>query len=307
MSTEEQNQPGQHTPLTPPRPAGAPSAGVPSDGAPSTGAPAAGPPRNGHSKTIVTLTAVIGGLALVGTAGTAAVGSVSEFSRSTGEQSLDVDGIDGIDVNASAADVTVKFGDVDEAVLTVSGGRGDWSMRRDDGDLIVQGPDSVFGWWLGGWFGDEQTVVLTLPQNLRGAGVDAEFDLSSGALDVDADFGDLDIEMSAGSLSVEGSAADVTVDVSAGNAELRLDEVNAADFTVSAGDLEVELTGAAPDVVSIAVSAGTFDLTLPDTEYRVLDQVSAGTLDSRVDESSNSRHTIDIELSAGTATLRPGT
>jgi len=307
MSTEEQNQPGQHPSLTPP-PADAAQVGVPSPGTPSPEAPASAtvPPRSARSKAIVTWTAVFGGLALVGTAGTAAAASVSDFSRSTSEQSLDVAGIEGIDVDASAADVTVRFGDVTDAELEVSGGRGEWTMYRDDDDLVVRGPDSAFGWWFGGWFGDGQTVTLTLPQNLRAAGLDAELDLSSGALDVDADFGELDIDMSAGALSVDGSATDVTVNVSAGRADVRLDEVTEADLTVSAGDLDVELTGSAPDAVSIEVSAGTLELTLPDTEYKVIDQVSAGTLDTRIDESSDSRHTIEVTLSAGSATLRPG-
>lgn len=42
-------------------------------------------------------------------------------------------------------------------------------------------PQGVFGWWIGGWFGDEEIAVLTLPESLRDARLDADLNLDAGA------------------------------------------------------------------------------------------------------------------------------
>jgi len=54
------------------------------------------------------------------------------------------------------------------------------------------------------------------------------------------------------------------------------------------------------------VSAGSLDLTVPDVEYAITQDISAGTLNAKIDEASSARRTIDVSLSAGTATIRPG-
>lgn len=265
-------------------------------------APAAAPVR----RTWISVgLAIFGGLALVGTGATAAVAASVNLSRSDAEsvQRVDVIGVEHIDLDASASDVRVLFGDVDEAELSVSGG-GEWSIERDDDDLVVRSPDSWLDWSFGPWFGGAQTVVLTLPQELEGAA--ASFALGAGSLEVSGTFGDLDAEVSAGDLVIDGAAASLDVEVGAGSAEILLDGVAAVDLSVSAGDLTVELTGEAPREIRIDTSAGSTDLTVPDIGYVVTEESSAGTIDNRLDQSSDARHTIDVTVSAGTVTLRPG-
>jgi len=282
MSTEE-------NPLTPPPAQTAPPTA-------STGAP--------HRWITITL-AVFGGLAIVGTGATAAVAASGDIARTETVQRVDVDGVESLDLNASASDVRVEFGDVDEAELSVRGGRGGaWTITRDDDELLVRSPDTWFGWWFGRWFDDDRTVVLTLPDRLQG--LDATFVLNAGGLDVTGSYGELDVEMAAGDLRVDGSARSLETDMSAGRADLLLDGVDEADLSVSAGDLSVELTGAPPSEVSIDVSAGSAEITLPDTGYSVFQTVSAGHLDNRLEQSSNSRNSIEVTLSAGSVTLRPG-
>lgn len=291
MSTEQ-------NPLTPP-PASSPAQ------VPAPAQPQAAAPRPGGTSWITVTLAVIGGLALVGTGATAAVAASGDLSRSDTVLELDVTGVSELDLNASASDVRVEFGDVDQAQLAVTGGRGGpWTLQRDEDELLVRGPETVFGWWFGGWFDDDRSVVLTLPSELQG--LDASFTLSAGSLDVTGRFGELDTELSAGDLTISGSASSLDADVSAGSADILLDGVREADFAVSAGDLTVELTGAAPSETSIDVSAGGLDLSVPVGEYNITQNVSAGTLDNRLDHSSSSRNSIDVTLSAGTVTLRPG-
>ena len=68
----------------------------------------------------------------------------------------------------------------------------------------------------------------------------------------------------------------MTADLSAGGADIDLDDVAEADFSVSAGAVDARLTGTAPRTVTVDVSAGALELTLPEAAYDVRSDVSAG-------------------------------
>lgn len=303
MTTDPHSVPEGQTPLTPP----------PSSPAPTTAPPAppVGPPsgRSPGATAILTVTAVVGGLALLGAGGTAAMAAAGDLmtsGRPDDVQTVAVEDLQGIQLDADASSMRVQFGDVDDAELSVTNARGAWTFEREGDDLVVRSPRAVFGWWFGNWFGDDEIAVLTLPEELRDAELDADLSLDAGGLDVAGDFGALDIDVSAGALDVEGSATSLDVRMSAGRADIVLDGATEATLGVSAGDLVVELTGTALQTTTVDVSAGSVDLTIPDVEYRITQEVSAGTLDARVDEASGARRSIDVSLSAGSVTLRPG-
>ncbi|MFS0853454.1 DUF4097 family beta strand repeat-containing protein [Microbacterium sp. 179-I 3D4 NHS] len=303
MTTEQNDYQGGHTPLTPP-PAADSAAPV---GPPNPSGPT-GSGRSGGPTAIVVVTAVIGGLALLGAGGGAAVAATHDLrSSATADETYtaDVEGIDRLELDADASSVHVEFGDVDEATLEVTNGGPAWTFERDGDQLTVRSPQTRWGWWFGNWFGDEEIVVLTLPDSLRDAQIDGDLTLDAGSLHVDGDFGALDLDVSAGDLTVAGSASSLDVDMSAGRADILLDGVETAALKVSAGDLRVELTGTAPDSTTIDVSAGSVDLTVPDVEYALTQSTDAGSLDATVDQSSSARRTIDVSLSAGGVTIRP--
>ncbi|QYG12323.1 hypothetical protein [Microbacterium sp. PAMC22086] len=307
MTTDNNGTQGEHTPLTPP-PASPPQA--PASPSAPTPPPPSGGGRSSGATAVMVVTAVVGGLALLGAGGTAAAaaaGTIVSSSRPDSVQSVEVDGLESVDVDADASSMRVEFGDVDEATLAITNGRGTpWTFERDGDELVVRSPQGVFGWWIGAWFGDEEIAVLTLPESLRDARLDADLNLDAGSLDVVGDFGVLDVSVSAGALDVEGAAKELDVQMSAGRADILLDGVTMADLGVSAGDLTVELTGTPPTQTAVDVSAGTLDLTVPDVEYAITQDISAGTLNAEVEEASSSRRSIDVSLSAGTATIRPG-
>lgn len=317
MTTGQNDFSGGHSPLTPPPAADASDA--PDVSAASAASvppspersPSADVRRSSGAKAIMVVTAIVGGLALLGSGGAAAAAAtgnlLSSGERSDSVQSVDVRGIDSIELDASASNMRIEFGDVDEARLSVTNGRGSaWTFERDDDGLVVRSPDSRFGWWFGSWFGDEESAVLTLPAELQDAAVDADLTLNAGSLDVIGDFGVLDIGVSAGALDVEGSARALDVDMSAGRADVVLRDVTDVALGVSAGDLTVELTGTAPERTRINASAGSVDLTVPDETYTVENDVSAGSLDALIDQAAGSGRTIDVSLSAGSVTVRPG-
>lgn len=303
---------GGHTPLTPP-PA-APEATAEAPGTPGQQSPAQSTDqhRTPGATAILVVTAVVGGVALLGSGGAAAfAGTGGLLSSSTGsgdvEQTVDASGLQSIDLDVDAGNMRVEFGDVDEARLSVSNSRGPaWTLEREGDELVVHSPNSEFGWWFGSWFGDDQSAVLTLPDSLRDSAVDADMTLDAGSLDVVGDFGELDLTVNAGALDVEGAANSVSIDMSAGRADALLDGVETAALSVSAGDLSVDLTGRAPTTTTIDVSAGSVDLTVPDTSYAITQDVTAGSLDAKVEQSADAQRAIDVSLAAGRVTIRPG-
>lgn len=311
MNAESQNNQGGHeVPLSPP-PAASAGAPAPDSSGPATpvrGNPAPETPRGSGARAGAIAIAVFGGVALLATGGTAAVAAVNDMSAAVdSQQQLDASGITSIDLDLGGVDMQVEFADVEEAQLEVSGGSGDrWTLTRDEDELVVRSPETNFGWWFGGWFDDGQSVLLTLPEELRGTGLDADISLGAGSLDVEGDFEDVDVEMGAGALFIAGSAEAIDLDLGAGRAELELADVSEADFTISAGRLVAELTGTAPREVQFDVSAGSLELTLPDEQYDVRQEVSAGSLDNGLQTSPNARNTIVASVSAGSADLRAG-
>lgn len=288
----------------------------PQDGPPAPPTSAVREPRGSGARAAAIVIAAFGGVVLLGTGGTAAFAAVHDVASASSNvadsQKVNADGIESLTVDVAASDVTARFGDVDEATLEVTGDRsGNWRLERDGDELLVHSPDRGFGWWFGGdwfggdWFGDE-SVTLTLPKDLNDGSLDADLTLGAGSLDVEGQFNDLGIVVGAGVLSMDGSATTIGADISAGRADLNLLGVEEADLRVSAGKLVAELTGDAPRVVTIGVSAGSLDLTVPDTDYNVTQEVSAGSLDNRLSTSTSARFTIDASVSAGSAILRPG-
>lgn len=264
--------------------------------------------QNGGFTAVAIVTAVIGGIALAGAGTTAAFAAVNTTVRTDQSDSIDVAGVDELSVDASAGDVTIRFADVDRAELTVTGSSREWKLERDDETLRLHSPD----WWNwgGSWWrvfddwNNDETVELVLPNALAGSDLDAS--INAGSLDADGDFGEVDLDVSAGSGRISGTADSLDADVSAGRADIVLSGVEDASLGLSAGDLVAVLDGTAPSEVEIGVSAGTLELTLPDAEYDVRQDVSAGNLDNRLQTSTNARSVVLVDLSAGTVKLRAG-
>lgn len=193
------------------------------------------------------------------------------------------------------------FDDVDEAVLDVRGKSG-WTLERRDETLVVRPPVR----WIFGWnFGEHETATLTLPERLRTAGLDADLDLSAGSLYAEGTFRSVDLEVNAGQARLEGLAEELDVDLNAGRADVLM-SVGQADLSVNAGRLDADFSGRfVPSSITIDVSAGEMNVTVPDEAYAVTSDVSAGSFDNRLDVASDSPNIIRVDLSAGTVTLRP--
>lgn len=260
---------------------------------------------NTSSRTaIVVITSVIGGLLLLGLVLALVFGSV--FNRTPSDQTLtaSIDGVESIDVTMSAGDMEIEFDDVPEAILEVTDGRGAWDMSQRGDTLVVKSPRSPWFNTCFGWCGP-QLVTLTLPEELQELpDFHGDLTLSAGSLLTEGDFASVKANVSAGEMTLDVGAGSFESEVSAGELNGTLRDVTSGSFRVSAGSTDLALEGQAPSDVTVRVSAGSADLRLPDAEYRVSSNVSAGELVNDLRTSSSSPHLIDVRVSAGGVTLR---
>ncbi|WJL96736.1 DUF4097 family beta strand repeat-containing protein [Microbacterium sp. ET2] len=220
------------------------------------------------------------------------------------DTTVDTAGVTEVETEVGAGSLRIEFADVDDATLEVTRGWGadQWRLERIEDTIRVSSPDR---WW-GGWmFGDRSEAVLTLPDTLEG--IDADLTMNAGDLRViDGDFAELDLDLGAGSVDITGSARSVDATVSAGQADLELLDVAEADVTVSAGDMDLVLTGAQPDAMTFDVSAGRVTATVPEGEYDITSEVSAGDFDNGLGSIPGARSTVEVSVTAGQVELRAG-
>lgn len=268
------------------------------------GEPTPPSPRPTSSRVIAILAIVFGSLVIVGTISSAVWSTVASASIRTGTNATGVSGVTNLDAELAAGSLTIEFADIDEAELTVTGTSGDdrWVLERDGDTLEVRSRDSLWGemWTWGGSAGDAE---LRLPQEL--AGIDADVSVAAGNFEASGDFGDLNLDLGAGRLTVDGSATALTLEVAAGRGEVQLDGVETAELSVSAGALQVGLTGTPPSEIVADVSAGALSLSVPDGRYDITSDVSGGSFDDRIGSTPGARNTIEVEVSAGQVVLRP--
>lgn len=255
----------------------------------------------------VIITAVIGGLVVIALAFSGIVASLDR-GPATATHTANADGVTALQVDSSRGEITVEFGAVSEAHLDVAGGD-KWTLERAGDTLTVKSDRGFLDWgiWgfdlcIGGCGVHEAT--LTLPLELEG--IDADLSLSAGGLYTTGEFRDLRLDVSAGEAIVSGEARSIDVDLSAGSATVDVANAREASFDLSAGSADVVLTGTPPVETEVQVSAGSFDLTLPDVPYAVSSDVSAGDLDNEVRTDPSARHRVTVDLSAGSASIRPG-
>ena len=274
-----------------------------------TTAPGAGrgdDPRPPSARVVHVVVAAVGAVALVGAGASAAAGTVGGALRQDTVLTADAAGVTAVDVDVAAAEVRVVTGAPGTEVgLDVRGARGDWLLDRDGGTLVVSSPPRSSGWGLG-WVGarGEGVATLTLPSDLARGVPDAEVDVAGGAVDVDGTFGTLRVGATGGAVDLTGSVADLVVEVTGGGVDAALQDVATADVRTTAGSAVVSLDGTPPDAVAVDATAGSVDLTLPPATYDVRADAAAGGVDDRLRSSATSPRTVDVTLSAGSATLR---
>lgn len=263
------------------------------------------PPRSprASSRVIAILTIALGAALVVGTLTSSAFSTVAAASVTTDARAVEASGVESLVTDLSAGSLRIEFADVTEAELDVTSafGAGQWTLERNGDELRVASPDWRWGFaWP--FRGGNGSAVLRLPESLEG--LDASLQMSAGELAASGDFGEVDLDIGAGRARLDGSATELSVDLSAGGADLDLAGVRTADLTVSAGTMDASLTDRRPEEITIDVSAGSLDLSVPEGDYDVTSEVSAGGFDNRIGSTPGAENTVDVQVSAGSATLR---
>ena len=73
---------------------------------------------------------------------------------------------------------------------------------------------------------------------------------------------------------------------------------------MSAGALQAQMSGQQPRTLELDVSAGTLEVTVPEGDYDVVSDVTAGDFDNRVGSTPDADSTVSVQVSAGKAVLR---
>ncbi|QBE48917.1 hypothetical protein [Leucobacter triazinivorans] len=286
--------------------------------------------KSAATTAIVVATAVVGGLALlaVGVSTTvravapavvptvAGVGDI-DFAPAPSDvayelQEWDLEGLESLSIDVAATSFALVPGDGEEAVLTVDDRAfaGEWTMYRDEGELVIEHPDPASAARTGGCLFDcgvagAASVTLALPRDLLESGVlDADISLASGELRGEGSFDELDLEVNVGSLQVTGAARSLDLAVRVGEARAELEGVDEASIEVLTGEADVMLTGSAPMRVDATARIGALGLRLPEEEYRVDLNGALGEVDNRLAENEESPHLVSVQATAAEIALR---
>ncbi|WP_313810712.1 DUF4097 family beta strand repeat-containing protein [Glutamicibacter sp.] len=265
------------------------------------------PAPRGSAKPLNIILAVLGILALMTMLISTTREAIATLNTSHVVQSVDAKGVTALDIRASTGSFNLEFAPTDQAVLDVRSSSGDeWTLERSGQTLEVRPPAGWMSFCFFGCAKDDNEITLTLPQELNDGSLDADFALGAGEFNVYGNFDDLKLNVSAGLLLMNGAARNVDATLGAGRADLTLKDVQQADLDVSAGRLDGKFSGTAPQQVDGKVSAGTLQLTVPDTVYKVTSSSSAGSVENGLQTSTSSPRTINVTTSAGSAVLIPG-
>ncbi|WP_405217504.1 hypothetical protein [Agrococcus sp. Ld7] len=252
---------------------------------------------------------VLGAIGALYGIGSGVLRGFASHHATSASYTADVDGLEQLRIDSSAAAFEIRFGDTDEATLSVETNGGpvqEWRVERS-GDLLTIGTDQRWRWFGGGITLGERTgeelAVLTLPAAMEGQRLDLEAHVAAGSFEAAGDWGEASVELGAGSAQLSGTAESLAMDVSAGEARIDVATRGTVSLDVSAGRITGVLDGQQPSAIDAQVSAGGIELTIPDGAYAVTEDVSAGDSDVRVIDDPSAASTIDVEVSAGSVTL----
>lgn len=261
------------------------------------------------SRTLRTVLLIGGSILLVVVLAVVAIQVSLRLTRSDASDTVSVtETFDTVEISSSATDVTVEYGDVDDAVLEFEQGDSMRAIRFDhevrSGVLEITIRDR--GWFPWDWSfgGDASELTVTLPEALKPTPVELSVESVAGNISLDGEFADVDIATTAGDLDLTGGATALTLETTAGNIEV-------VDFDLG-GELRSESTagnsvfdlGSVPSSVRITSTAGNIEFVVPTGSYRVETDVTAGTVTSALSSDVDASRVFRFETTAGNIELR---
>lgn len=290
-------------------------------------------PGSTTKRTVVIATAVVGALAIAGVGFGAIFGGYlwdrydvlpltqvaeTDYSQDMGysistpvtdEYGTGAILVESLDIEVSAAALTIVFTDGAEAELIVDPVNGDaawqqsgsWDLETSGNKLVVRSPDrGVTSYVVPGSL---PRATLTLPRSLKGE-LDAEISLTAAELVGEGEFAKLGLEVSAGSATFSGAARELELEMTAGEANLTVADVTRADLEVTTADAKVVLTGEAPKQTDVEIAMGSLQLELPAQKYDVRTEGELTELKNQLQTDQASKHVVRVAATAAEVTLR---
>ncbi|MBF4572127.1 DUF4097 family beta strand repeat protein [Herbiconiux sp. VKM Ac-1786] len=278
---------------------------------PMTGGPSPAPTPPPRDRSLRIALLAIGSalvLLLVGVGMLQLVQSAANANRGDDSGSYPAAGpFDSLEVDVSAASVTVSYADVAEPRFDFDSGGS--SLRFDQrmlGDTLrVTVGDR--GWWPIRLFDlsslGDASLAVTLPRSAEPVAL--AVDSSAGAVRVDGDFAALSLESSAGDVELSGSADSLHLETSAGRITgTGLVVTGPVVSESSAGDTSLSFASL-PASISVDSSAGSVTVALPDGEYELRTDTSFGRVQLGVPSTPGADRVYSFETSAGDLVLTP--
>src|SRR5690554_1025941 len=264
-------------------------------------------PTSRQPNTLRTVLLVVGSIILV----IILVGTIARFAFSANRE--DTSGtytveqqFDTVQLRASAADVNVRYTDIDEAELKFDQGGSNLRLDYDvsGGVLKVRVHQPGWGWNFGNWGWDNSaTLDLSLPESMERDTVELMIETTAGNLTLDGEYGDVEIESTAGNLRMSGAADNLRISTTAGNVQLKDYSVSGAFTSEStAGDSSLQFDSL-PDSIDVQSTAGNVNATVPSGSYRIETDTTAGNVQQNVSSDQNSDRVYRFETTAGNIEL----
>ncbi len=232
-------------------------------------------------------------------------GGAGEPQRAT-VGAADLEGLKSLVIRSETGRVHVVFDDIDAAQLEFTPGDGLGDPRLEhrvrNGTLDVRIEHRpVWPWqWPFGQF-TPAALTVRLPDELRGRLL-LDLTGSAGRAEVDGEFRDVELELTAGGLELRGSADRLTVTSTAGSLNIvdyRADEV---EIESTAGSVDLELS-VLPSRISLTSTAGSQRVLLPDGEYRIDAEATAGKVNLDAPSDPDADRIYRFRSTAGSITI----
>lgn len=276
----------------------------------AAGAPALAA-STGRSKTLRNILLIAGSIIILAVLATAAARVASALGREDTSGDFAVSGdFDTIDLRATAADIVVGYGAVSQAELHFDQGDSNLTLGHSvsNGVLRISVENGGWGWWgfgdWGFWNHEGARLGVVLPEGLEGDDVVLLLDTTAGNMQIDGTFGDVRVESTAGDVSLAGEAQNLEVRTTAGDVRLdgyRLNGSLSGDST--AGDTFYGFSSL-PEAIDISSTAGNVTVELPDGDYRIETDTTAGEIRQDVSSDAGSDRLYRFETTAGDINIR---
>jgi hypothetical protein len=248
---------------------------------------------------VVLVALVIGAIVIVGEA---AGGKRSDASA----HYLITESFDAVRINAHAADVTVRYANVDSAQVVFHQGTQVRSatIRHTVANGVLVVTESVSGSVPFGWMAaDATTLELVLPQSHETTPIGLDATIQAGNLDLSGRFAALTIASNAGNITLHGGAQSLNLRAQSGNVTANRYILNGPiTSTTIAGDSTYDFS-TLPSRATLSTGAGNLSFTVPKGSYRITSRSVAGTVHQHVTSTASASRVYTLHDNAGNITV----